>query len=312
MFSATRTFLIAFLALSPIARADEPIPKEPLQEPATIEKTTQPLDGPTYSLVYQFREGEVFRTKVTHLTTVETRVGKGSETARTRSESTKSWTIKSVVDQGPITLVHLVDDVEMWSSISDRAETKYNSKTDGFAPPGYESVAQSVGSPLATIKLDRHGRILERYDTKPQFNPGIGDLTVPLPPEPVQVGAKWSTVEDVRVREERGSVRKIKIKQILTLDKVETGVATLSIDTIVLTPLNDPKLQAQLIQRLQRGTVAFDMDAGRIISKQMDLDETVIGFNGADSQMHYTSRFSEEQFNEAVAAKPKVYGPALR
>jgi hypothetical protein len=89
------------------------------------------------------------------------------------------------------------------------------------------------------------------------------------------------------------------------LEKVENGVATITVATQILTPVNDPKIQSQLVQRLQEGTIKFDVDAGRLLHKQMDLDQSVFGFSGPNSHMQYLARFSEELLTgEATAAKP--------
>jgi hypothetical protein len=75
--------------------------------------------------------------------------------------------------------------------------------------------------------------------------------------------------------------------------------------TQLLTPVRNPKVRSQLIQRLTNGTVKFDIDAGRVISRQTDWDETVIGFEGPDSLMKYLARFTEELLPyEATARAP--------
>jgi len=75
---------------------------------------------------------------------------------------------------------------------------------------------------------------------------------------------------------------------------VQAGVATISINTQVLTPLDDPKVKSQIVQRMQDGSVRFDLEKGRILSRQLDLDQRVIGFNGPTSLMHYLARTREE------------------
>src|SRR5690606_6039881 len=103
-----------------------------------------------------------------------------------------------------------------------------------------------------------------------------------------------------------GKVKRVKTRQQYTLESVETGIATISVKTQVLTPVNDPKLEAQLVQQLTNGEVRFDIEAGRVRSKQMDWDELVIGFSGADSTLKYLARFTEENLpaSERVAEKP--------
>ncbi|WP_425615910.1 DUF6263 family protein [Anatilimnocola sp. NA78] len=277
------------------------------QEP-TPAKTTS--DSELYDLAYKFRPDQTFHTKVIHLVTVETTIRGATQVAKTRSVSTKTWKILNVADDGKITFVHSVDHVDMWQSVTGRQEVKYNSDTDKTPPSGYELVAASVGVPLATVTMDRHGRVLERKNTHSQFNPGIGELTIPLPQQKVKVGTKWTMPDEVRLKQDNGEVKKIQVQQVYRLQKVETGVATISIETQVITPVNDPKLKSELVQRLQRGTIKFDLDAGRLMHKQMDMTETVLGFNGADSQMEYLARFTEEPSAGHATAEAPSKEPA--
>ena len=250
--------------------------------------------APAYPLAYKFAAGDEIRTKVVQLVTVETSIKGVSETASTRVVSTKLWKIVRIEPTGNIVFENSVEHVDMWQSTTGRQEIRYNSATDKTPPPGHEHIAGSVGKVLSVITMDRNGRIVNRDDKQQQFNPGIGDLSVPFPSEPVKVGATWSIPNELKMTLEDGTVKKVATRQQYKLDKVETGVATISVETQVLTPVNDPKIQAQLVQRLQKGTIKFDLDAGRLIHKQMDLDESVHGFSGPESHMQYLARFTEE------------------
>jgi len=267
--------------------------------------------APEYTLAYKFKAGEDVLTKVVHLVTLETTVQGVTQKASTRSVSTKQWRIENVDESGNATFVHSVPHVEMWQKVTGRDEVKFDSRKDETPPPGYEAVAQDVGVPLATIVMDPYGRILGRQNAQPQFNPGIGTLSIPLPAQPVKVGAKWSIPDEVRIRMEDGTVKKIATRQVYKLESVETGVANIAVDTQILTPVDDdPKIKSQLVQRIQRGTIKFDIDAGRLIRKQMDLNEQVIGFNGPNSNMQYLARFTEEPVDSVdLAAKPKSTQP---
>jgi hypothetical protein len=254
-------------------------------------------------LTYKFREGEVFRTKVTHLATVDTKVKGVQQVVKTRTTSGKSWHIKKVDAEGNITFLHQVDWVDLWNSITDRPEITLDTRKDETAPAGYEHVLESVKQPLAAITINRHGQVIARKDARPQFNPGIGDLTVPLPDKPVKPGDKWHVTEEVRVSDEQKRVKVVQVKHQYTLEKIETGVATIRVATGLITPIDDPKFEAQLVQRMQKGTIRFDAVEGRIHSRQMDLDETVLGFSGPESSMQYVARYSEEQVADDVAQK---------
>ncbi|GAG03507.1 unnamed protein product, partial [marine sediment metagenome] len=86
-----------------------------------------------------------------------------------------------------------------------------------------------------------------------------------------------------------------------TFKSLKTGVATILVETQILTPINHPALEAKLIQQASRSTVRFDVDAGRILSQQNDLDKKVIGFRGQASSLHYLMSFTEKLTESPVA-----------
>jgi hypothetical protein len=259
--------------------------------------------GERYQLQYKFTAGEMYRIRVTHLVAVETQIRGVTETAKTRSISTKVWNVSNVDKDGNITFTYTVEDANMWQQLSGRDEIRYDSTQDQEPPVEYKHVAESVGVPMGTITVAPSGQILRREKARPQFNPGIGELTALLPEKPVAVGQQWTTEAELPVRLPDGEVKRIKTRQVYKLEKVLTGIATISVHTEVLTPVDEPAVQSQLVQRIKRGEIKFDIDAGRVRSQQLDIDETVIGFSGADSLMKYLARLTEEEVREASVAR---------
>jgi hypothetical protein len=103
-----------------------------------------------------------------------------------------------------------------------------------------------------------------------------------------------------------GKSRKVSTRRRFQLKSVKTGVATITVAYQVLTPINNAQIKAQLLQRLHKGEIRFDVDAGRVISQRLDIDDRAIGFSGPASSTHYLMRFEERLLkpNERVAAKP--------
>lgn len=259
-----------------------------------VKDVTNDPDEPTFDLKYSFKAGECLRWKVTHLVTVETKIQGTSQIAKTRSNSTKAWRIASIDSEKRATLAHLVEDIDMWQKVSGREEIHYNSKTDDQPPPEYENAAASVGIILSKITLQPNGEIVERIDRRKTPGFGGGQITIPLPKEPVKIGESWNFPNTIPVKLDNGTITKLKSRQLYTLEKVVAGLATISLKTEVLTPVQDPRIKVQLVQRLLNGTVKFDINVGRIVAQRMDLDEKVLAFNGADSSMHYRARFTEK------------------
>jgi hypothetical protein len=295
------TLLAIPLAAPAILRADEP---EPAATDAPGEST-----GPKYDLKYKFTQGETLRSEVVHRAKVQTTIQGTSQTAETQSKSIKVWIVKFVDIKGNVTFEHRVENIDMWQKTTGRQEVRYNSETDKEVPPGYEPVAEAVGVTLSTVTMDPRGTIIKRKESRAQPLGVSTQMTMPLPKQPVAIGASWSSPLEIDVQQKDGSLKKIQTRQKFTLQSVSDDVAAIRVDTQILTPISDPAIEAQLIQRLSEGTVQFDIAAGRVRSQQLDLDRHVIGFSGAASSMHYVTRFVEkllppERTAQAAQEKP--------
>ena len=307
-------FWIALAALSvwglsnALAEPKAPSAARPAAKVA-VKPAAKPAEptAPRYDLKYKFRVGEVVRSEVTHRATVESTIEGTSQTAETRSKSVKAWRVTET-SPGRIKFVHMVESIDMWQKTQGRAEVTYNSATDKKAPPGYEAVAAAVGVPLTEITMDDRGAIIKREQKQPQLDTQSPQITIPLPKEPVEVGHVWTAPLEIDVIVKGGATRQIRTQQKFSLDKVQHGLATISVDTQALTPVNDPVIEAQLIQRLSSGTLQFDIDAGRIAGQELDLDRRVLGFSGPSSVMHYVTRYTEKllPMAEATASKGKA------
>ncbi len=248
-----------------------------------------------YTLRYKFQPGQRVRWKVVHRSNVRTPVSDPTKVAETLSESVKVWRVTSVRPDGTATFAHLVENVDMRQKLTGRKEVRYNSLTDKKPPHGFETVAKSIGVPLSIVTMDARGKILDRQRRPEQAAlDQDGQMTIPLPEKPVPVGHTWTLPYEIAVRLPTGGIKKIKTQQTFTLTGVKTGIATIGVATQILTPVHDPAIEAQLIQRESNGTVRFDIDAGRIIHQRMDVDKRVVGFRGKASSLHYLTRFTEE------------------
>ncbi len=311
VLSFLHVLLVARLVLGQEAPAPTPAPQEakPAQGKSLADELAaakQRVINEEYELRYTFREGEIIRTRVTHLATTETTIRGTTQESKSRSISTKIWKIIGIDDQGAFRFEHQVENVEMWQKVTGRPEVTYNSATDAKAPAEYELAAESIGVPITRVTVDAHGEVKDREDLKPSPNMGLGQITPPLPTGKVKIGHQWEFPTEIAVYMPDGRVKRVKTRQLYTLESVKTGVATIKVKTQVLTPLNDPKIEVQLVQQITNGQIKFDLDAGRILSKQLDWDESVLGFNGAESNFKYLARITEEYLppEPKVANKP--------
>ena len=277
---------------SSISADDAPAPAQP--------------DATKYTLKYKFQPGETIRSQVWHRASEETTIEGNTQTAETTTGSVKAWRITSVDPQGQITFEHSVESVDMRQKVSGRQEITYNSLTDKKPPPGYEMVPDSLGKPLTVVTIDPSGKIVKRVDKRSNPDAQNSQMVVPLPSGPVAVGESWNVPKQVTISLPDLETKVIDTRLHYTLQKVSHGIATIAVATQVLTPVNNPKIESKLIQLLTEGSIRFDIESGRVLSQQLDLDKRVLGFSGNNSSLHYLGSFTEEYLppTPKTAAKP--------
>ncbi|NQT16076.1 MAG: hypothetical protein HQ582_25190 [Planctomycetes bacterium] len=264
-----------------------------------------------HTLRYKFHPGETIRWNVEQRSRIRMTVSGSTEVTEMVSKSVKAWRVTELKPDGTATFEHLVESVDMWNKFSGHQEVSYNSQTDEVPPAGFESVAESIGVPSVVVTMNTKGEILKRQRKalKAAAQNEQGQMTIPLPDEAIPIGHTWSFRYPVDLPLENGTVKKVKMLQTFELKSVKTGVATIDVATKILTPIHDPALEAKLIQREQSGAVRFDVDAGRVMGQQMDLDRRVVGFAPANpaSSLHCLTRFTETLLTDEpkTASRPK-------
>lgn len=265
---------------------------------ATAELATEKVE-----LRYRLTPQQELRYRVEHLATVDTTIEGTQQKTQSRSVSTKVWHIHDSIGDEKFSFSHSIEDVQMWQEVSGRKPVEYNSRTDKQPPAEYEAVAAQLGKPLADITIDPTGKIIDRKDHVPQTDLGFGAITIQLPAGLVGVGTTWASDAEIRARTESGQYKKVTIRQKFRLEKIQTGIATISMRSEVITPVNDARVRSQIVQRLSQGTIKFDIDAGHVVSKELEWNESVLAFNGADSNMKYLARFTETLITEPQTAQ---------
>lgn len=290
-------FLLAAFCLTPCGA----------RSPRAPDTSDTATTADAYLLRYKFTAGEVVRWRVTHKARTDTEIRGSSQTAESNSESTKVWTVKEVGENGEFTLVHSVSQVNMWQRVGDEPLIHYDSESDEEVPRVYQQTAKTVGVPLSTVTISPPGAIVAQSSTKP-IDLGLGSIVIPFPEKPIKIGDGWNVPRVVTVSLPIDGVRtykKIKVRQRYTLRSVKAGIATIAVRTEVITPVRDARIESQLIQKMIKGSMRFDLQKGRLRSKTIDWDEHVLGFQGANSNMKYRATFSEQLLSAKLAAAPQ-------
>lgn len=245
-------------------------------------------------LRYRYRVGDRIDMQVAHRALTETTMNGVSQMVETQTDSTKTCRVVEVGPEGRATLEFSVDRVTMISRTSDKGEVRWASGGREDPPPGYEAVPLSLGVPLTRLVIDADGRVLGRRDLRPCPPAATGDLVVvPLPEQAVTPGYEWNVPQELLLEAPEAGRKTVRIRLRYRLDSVRDGLATIAVDTTVLTPVDDPRLESRLLERIWDGTIVFDIEEGRVVSRKTAIDRRVVGFGGPQSSLRYKASQEE-------------------
>lgn len=252
-----------------------------------------------YTLSYRFTKGEKLHWDVSQQMRVKTTMEQKSEVVDSISHSRKCWTVLDVDDKGTATIEHQVENANMHRRQTDYPDSSYNSQTDKEAPLEYSNIAKSLNTPLVHLTISNTGEVLKRQPLVPYSLGSLeSKILIPLPQKQVQINETWKVPEEVSLTQPNGTVKKVKIQRVYTLQSVKNDVAIVSYKTERLTPLDDPKIEIQLFDKLASGRVEIDLETGHVLKQQTDVKGYVLGFQGELSSMDHTARLVEQMVPE--------------
>ena len=248
---------------------------------------------PEYLLRYKFHVGDTLRWKVVHRCQIHTSVSGTAQAADTTTGSVKVW--RSTRSRPMARSSSII-----WSNRStcgtvSPAATKSATTASPIRSPPRVSRTSPRGGRAAGPGDDQRARQTLAAEAELRQG-GRGRARRDHDPT-ARAACRGGPPLDEPKQSRRAAFRRhdaaFKTVQTFKLEDVKTGVATISVSTQFMTPIQDPALEAQLVQYETSGSVRFDIDAGQILARQVDVDKSVVGFRGEASSIHYIGRSTE-------------------
>jgi hypothetical protein len=265
-----------------VARADSTaVPAGTSASAATREPVLaarpQPLKSAEYRLVYKFRVNEDVHMPL--FTDSQILVQKGPAEQSTNSQSTveRHYHVTSVDPDGSAVVQLFIDSVKLSYAFNNGKPTIYDTSKPDPAPPEFGRVRDSIG-PHGHVRFSPQGVILPLPGGSPSsIDPTIESFLDFLPDKPVRIGDEWADDIKVKVSLSRNLNQKVTLRRQYTLESVEGNIAKIRLRTVEITPIQDPQVQAQLVQRTPEGTITLDLDRGIVTARELTCQRKVVG-----------------------------------
>jgi hypothetical protein len=250
------------------------------------------------ALRFRWLQGQVLTYQVDHMTAVTEVVSGVTSETRTQLGLTKRWQVLSVDATGVATLQLSLAALRLEMTTPGGATLVFDSREPDKATPALRAeLSRYVGQPLAVLRLDPQGQVVEVKESKhgpaSRFESEL-PFVVTLPAAGPQQGQQWQRTYRMTIDPPQGTGEKYDALQTYTCKSVEAGTLTLTVET-VLKALPDSLLdRVPLLQMQPTGEVVFDMQNGRLASALLRIDKELAGHQGAGSSYKFQSRYQEK------------------
>lgn len=261
-----------------------------------------PGSEPRQQLRYQFQPGQFVHYEVVSKTSMKSQFQQQVETVQNEAQSWKQFRVISVDEQGIALLEPVIDRTKMSVQYNDDAPIKWDSQDPAENDPSqFREIRQTIGKPVARIQVTPNGQmqkvtILDGAPTRlagAEASDARLNFLVPLPQELVGVGATWKEQFQVSVTSQGLPPQKVTLQRQYQLIKLTGNVATISLKTQVLQPIDNPQIQLQLLNLTPTGLIEFDVAQGHLLSQKIGDSDQIVGALGPQAVINSTMETTE-------------------
>lgn len=262
-------------------------------------------DEPAEHLLrYKFRAGQIIRYSVSLHDDYVVKIGDLTEEPHSYQDSIKHYRVISVNEDGSAVLELMME----WAQLDlfqNGAKAKFDSRTDQKPEEIFRPIASLIGKPHLRLTISPTGEVsnLEPLlGEKEKPNELALGVLVQLPEEPIKVGGIWKEDLSVPIQMPDSPLQQVvRLQRRYFLISVKDDIATITIKTNVLTPLNNPELELQLIRRQPEGTMQIDLAQGLLLSRTLTQENEVVNFGKGATQMTFRQKHTEKMLPQEIA-----------
>jgi hypothetical protein len=251
---------------------------------------------------FAWKQGQILTYRVDQSTSASDVVeGKTTETG-SKMTTVKRWQVLGVDQTGVATLQLSVISLH-FEVKTPKGETLMFDSTqpDKSDPQLREQMAKYVGPPLAVLRVDGSGRVVEVKESKQapasRFESELPFLVL-LPAAPLQAGSAWERPYQVTLEPPQGTGEKFDAVQKYNCQKIDGAAVTIAFSTTIKNLPAGPLDQVPLLEMQPEGEIVFDAVSGRLHRARLTIDKELKGLQGEGSSYHFQSNYSEQLVKE--------------
>jgi len=246
---------------------------------------------------FRWQAGQVLTYQVEQQTRATEVVGGSKAESASQLSLVKRWRVLAVDEAGVATLQHSLARLRLETTAPSGEKLLFDSASLNESNSAMrEQLAKFVGVPLATLRVDGQGRLVEVRESK--FGPASRfeaelPFIITLPDAAPTPGQAWQRDYHVTLEPPQGTGEKYAALQTCTCKRVEGAGALLGLSTAMKSLPEALADQIPLLRLQPEGEVVFDLNAGRMHSARLRVQKELKGHRGAGSSYRFESTYTE-------------------
>jgi hypothetical protein len=238
-----------------------------------------------------WKTGLVLLYNVEHVTYALDKMGDSKSETRSVLKVTKRWQVLGVDAMGIATVQMSLTTMLQERTTPDGDVLRFDSANLDKSTPEMRGMAAFLNKPLATLRVDSYGRVIEVKESK--TDPSTWENELPfvavLPGMMPRVAQSWDRTYKITLAPPLGTGEKHDAVQRYTCKAVTGDLATMTLTTELKSPPKVPADGVPLWQVMPQGEVVFDMKAGRLHSARLTIDKELKDHQGEGSHTKFQS-----------------------
>jgi hypothetical protein len=263
---------------------------------------TSPVSAQGRTWQFRWQQGQGLTYRVEHVTSALEVVGDNTSDTKTRLNLTKHWEVLAVDAAGVATLQLTLNYLRLETTTPKGGVLLFDSSSpDKSNPEMREQLARFVGQPLAVLRVDGQGKVVEvkeskhgpasRFESEPPF-------VLVLPNDGPAAGQSWSRSYTITLDPPQGTGDKYQAVQRCSCKDVTAGSATVAVTTLLQTMPESMLDRVPLLQMQPEGEIMFDVQNGRLQKAALHIEKELTGHQGQGSLYRFRSSYLEEYQSE--------------
>ena len=247
---------------------------------------------------FQWKAGQVLNYRVEQVTNEIEIVGGTKVESTMKLGQVKRWQVLEVDQNGVATVQRTLTALRIEKTDNGATVLFDSTQPDKSDPSMKQQLSKYVGTPLATLRIDSTGKVVEvkesKYAPASRYENEL-PFTIVLPATGLQAGQTWQRTYQVTLEPPLGTNEKYPAVQKYACKEIAGNTARITLTTEIQGKAED---NVPLVQFQPEGEIVFDVQAGRLQKVRLLSDKQLKNHQGEDSSYHFKSSYTEEYIGD--------------